>query len=205
MRDKNMRGIELNNPGEFDLLLDAALSTYGDPAPGDGLEERVLAAISAECGKASAPSLRRRSWVPWAVALPLAAALVLIWLSPHRSAHPLPNEPTQARRADQASGAPQAVKATLPEARDARAAKHRAHAKLSQPAQVAATTVLPKLDVFPAPQPLSAEERELALVANQAPMPLRKALIEAQNDDDLSPHFAVMHLPPLQSPDEGQN
>ncbi len=53
---------------ELDSLLDAALVTYADPGPDSGLEQRILARISAENFAASAPAPRRR-WLPWGIAL----------------------------------------------------------------------------------------------------------------------------------------
>ena len=66
---------------DLDLLLRSAVSTYGDPD--SGLAQRVLARVSAEV----APAPRRR-WLPWAIALPAAACLLLLLvLVGHKPAH----------------------------------------------------------------------------------------------------------------------
>ena len=94
---------------DLDLLLDSALSTYADPGPDAGLganfEQRVLARIAAAQTSPERKQAPRRTWLPWAIALPLAAGLVLLLLlapkinhSPsantqlaHESAPPIPS------------------------------------------------------------------------------------------------------------------
>ena len=66
-----------NDP--LDRLLDSALATYADPALDAGLEKRVLEALTIErrTGEIrSAPASSRR-WLPWVIAVPLAASLLL--------------------------------------------------------------------------------------------------------------------------------
>ncbi len=199
-----MREHDFSDQAGLDLMLDAALSTYGEPVPGDGLEDRMLAGITVESGKVPVRPKRRQRWLTWAVPLPLAAGLLLIWGSTHKITRSPKTEASRAEAADQAPIIVPSHKLNWHAERSFEATKHRAHLRQSPPGQVTAATTTPKLDVFPAPQPLSREERTLAMVAKEAPLPLRKALIEAQDEDNLLPHIAVLHFPPLQSPDEGQ-
>jgi hypothetical protein len=96
MRDKD----------DLDLLLDSALATYADPGTEGGLERRVLAALSAardSDGRKGSAEKPRGRWLPWAVALPVAACLILVWvLASTRVVH-APTQPQQARPSEEAT------------------------------------------------------------------------------------------------------
>jgi hypothetical protein len=82
---------------------------------------------------------------------------------------------------------------------------HPAQSLAAGASQVAgASLARPKLDVFPTPQPLTAEERALALVATQSPAPLRRALVEAEKQDDAPIRIADIRISPLDLPDQDQ-
>jgi hypothetical protein len=217
---------------DLDLLLDSALSTYADPRA--GLEDRVLSALDAAHIAAGSRGLQApeykqlgkmafrpgplsfqyirakykvhisRRRLAWAVAPPLAACLLLLWLSTPKTIH-APSTSTQ--QAHQTNPSPPIPLAAAPQFSMHTSRRHtpRAIESALTPlnAQVADALPRPKLDVFPTPQPMSAEERALGLVAAQTPLPLRKALVEAQQDD-LPIHIAATHIPPLESPDLGQ-
>jgi hypothetical protein len=189
---------------DLDLLIDSALSTYADPGPESGLENRVLVTLVAV--RTATPQVRggwRRRWLPWAVAIPIAAGLLFLWLLPKRD-KPLPaSMPQEAREATPTAIAPHAESSS--EVR--REVPHRRAVRVTQPAspvQTAQAAPLPKLDVFPTPQPLTAEERALVVVVTQIPLPAREALVEAQSLDDSPVHIAEIQIPPLESPDQGQ-
>jgi hypothetical protein len=189
---------------DLDLLIDSALSTYAVPGPDSGLEDRLLVTLAAV--RTTALPIRggwRRRWVPWAVVLPIAAGLVFLWLSPRRE-KPLPAlEPREAR-----VGAPAAVAPNAGSSSEVRHGVPRRHAvHITQPAspvQAAQAAPLPKLDVFPTPQPLTAGERALVVVVTETPLPARQALIEAQSLDHLPVRIAEIHIPPLEPLDQGQ-
>ena len=199
---------------ELDLLLDSALSTYADPGRDSGLEERVLAALSAareskQRDRFIAPP--RRRWLPWVIALPAAACLLLLWLATSRIKHVPSTETQQARQVNQAPALPRTtplaeVRSKSPKGREQRATSgYSAASKEPQPAtQLSGTSPVPKLDVFPTPQPLTEEERALAVVATQTPAPVRNALLEAQIQNDAPVRIAAIHIPPIESPDQGQ-
>jgi hypothetical protein len=204
---------------EVDRLLDSALSTYGDPGEDSGLERRVLAALSAGRERRAGRGLygKARGWLAWAIAAPLAASL-LLWMGVQRARHVAPVETQQASGREQpqgpsgkadAAGQGSAVGKHSPGA-EARAGLGR-RAGRARPcgsraagacgggeSGIAKNAALPKLDVFPTPQPLTPQESALAVVAKQAPIPLRKALIEAQMQEDAPVRIAAIHIPPIE-------
>lgn len=191
MRDKD----------DLDLLFDSALSTYADPGLDTGLEQRILARITAE----SAPAPRPR-WMLWAIALPVAACL-FIFLTLLRTPRPQSGRPVQPL----ATEPPQVVAArVIPPAVQHYAASrgHKPHASPQSPALVAPVAnpgLLSKRDIFPSPRPLSPQERALVEFATQVPEPQRRAVVEAQMQDDAPLRIADLHIPPLEPPDEGKN
>ena len=74
-----------------------------------------------------------------------------------------------------------------------------------QKAVVGKAAPLPKLDVFPTPQPLTAEERALVAFAANAPKPELKAVVDAQPQADAPLSIAAIEIQPLDSPDQGGN
>jgi hypothetical protein len=189
---------------DLDLLIDSALSTYADPGPESGLEDRLLVGLSAvRTETPQVPARWRRRWLPWAVALPIAAGLLFLWLSPARE-KPLPaSEPQQAREGAPREIAPHANAST--EVRPQVPHRHAVHTtQPTSPVQTAQAAPLPKLDVFPTPQPLTAEERALVLVVTQTPLPAREALVEAQRLDAVPVRIAEIQIPPLEPSDQGQ-
>jgi hypothetical protein len=188
---------------ELDLLVRSALSTYGDPGPESGLEKRILAHIAAE-GLAAT----KRGWLPWAIALPVAAGLLLLLvLSGSRHTRPLighvDQTPWQQHTPANAGGSNASTASRT-------AATRRAKAPLVQPSpRMAAVTAkaapLPKLDVFPSPQPLSPEEQALVDFAAHAPKSELKALADAQSQVDAPISIAAIQIQPLEPPDQGEN
>jgi hypothetical protein len=180
---------------DLDRLLRSALSTYGDPD--SGLAQRVLARISAEV----APAPRRR-WLPWAIALPAAACLLLfVVLSGPKPTHPPSGS---ARQTFQTQDLPRITAHTEP----VPALSSKAHLLKPRPHLTTAgtrTAPLPKLDVFPTPRPLTPEERALAVFAAQAPESERQSLIEAQKQIDAPLSIAAIQIPPLEPPQKGTN
>ena len=181
----------MHEEGKLDLLIDAALRTYGKADA--RLELRLLAQI-ADAGEA----WPRRMWLGWAVALPVAACLVLLALW---WAKPAPRMAADWTAKDSKVTAPVAgggAAAPIP----ARAAVHRGGRSAAAGAREVkiAQAVPPKLDVFPTPRPLTAEEKTLALVTAQAPAPELRALAEAQAQADAPIDIAAIEITPLEPP-----
>jgi hypothetical protein len=67
------------------------------------------------------------------------------------------------------------------------------------------SVALPKLDVFPTPQPLTPEEQALVAFAVRAPESERKSFIEAQRQAEAPLRIAAIEIPPIDSPDKDTN
>lgn len=187
----------MRNEEELDQLIDAALAGYADPGP--ELARRVLGRIAAE--PAPAP---RRGWLPWAVALPAAACLlVAILVYPRlRTAGPQPAPANEAAHLQKpevltAGIAPRPARRREIAQRAKPAAHNRPSAALEAHAQP-----LPKLDVFPAPEPLSRQEQALAVFAARTPQPELRALAESEQQE-VPLTVASIQVLPLESPDAG--
>jgi hypothetical protein len=175
----------------LDLLIDSALSTYAEPRA--GLETRVLKHL------VSRPA--RQRWLPFAIALPLAACLVLLMLlfprhdrvEPMRQAQRAPVPPTQSVPQNSIAHASKTP---------SRQRQSRVIAGLVPHPATPKPAPLPKLDVFPSPQPLSPEERALLHYVARAPEPERKALIATQNQPVAPLAIAEIQIPPLEPLDK---
>lgn len=144
------------NADHLDRVLDSALAKYSAVEPRAGLEERVLVQLRSDELQPS-----RRVWLRWGLAAAVAAVAVvavLAWRSspaPHTVVETHPpvtiHEPSI-----------QAAKSGPDTTNEIAMAKHTSTQKpaaLPVPATIAAH---PKLEQFPSPQPLSAEEIALA-------------------------------------------
>lgn len=189
----------------LDLLLDSALSTYADPGANSGLEQRILARVFSSVQTAPAARLR---WLPWTIALAAAACLFLIVVfSVVRRTNPSVDHASHAQGAKQPLIAANSNQTPVTQRRATpHAASSSAFEPHPQPAQAAAiSAALPKLDVFPTPQPLTREEHALAIFAIHAPARELQALIEAQKQDDAPLSVTAIDIQPLDPPDQGGN
>jgi len=196
---------------DLDRLLDSALATYADPGPEAGLENRILEALATErrADQSHRAFARRRRRLVWVIAVPVAAAVLLSFsianinrISSSRSpqvsqlvrpSSPKPgNRPETSRRIEPTSSSGKS--GGLKGHKSSRAAQ----AAPSTRASAALVSPLPKLDVFPTPKPLTAEERALLDVAVKAPPQARQAIVEAQEQNKEPLHIAAIHIPPLE-------
>jgi hypothetical protein len=157
---------------ELDKTLDAALARYAAVEPRAGLEDRVLSTLRAE-----REQIPQRSWwrvhyiacsMAGALAVVAIVAIALAWRSSGPS-HPVvanhssattqaPNvPPTQVISNSEDNGVRSSVLSS----------PRRISAPRSRPAVVA--SAVPKLDQFPSPQPLSAEEMALVRYVGRFP------------------------------------
>lgn len=192
----------MSDRDNIDRLLDSALATYAEPS--SGLEERVLNALGVE--QLAAPAKPKhtafplRRWVPWTVGLAAAGSLLLVL-----SVHYYESRPgTQARN----TVPTQPQRAIAPPVNIASEPTHVAVVRTpkSRAPHLATVTpaALPKLDVFPTPQPLTPQEQALVVFVAQAPEAGRKAVAEAQQRIEAPISIAAIRIPPLESPEKGQ-
>jgi hypothetical protein len=183
---------------ELDALLRSSIASYGEPAPNSELAQRILIRIAAEPEQA-AP----RRWLPWAIALPVAACLITFFiLFEARPVHAPAGIANQAQipaplhnyvAADESHPVQHENKKTL----------IRPRLRLRLAAVGSEPEALPKLDVFPTPQPLTPAERALADFAASASTSERKALIEQQQKSNTPLTIAAIKIQPIEMPELG--
>lgn len=191
-----------DNRDELDRLLDSALATYGDPGAESGLEERILSRMAAEANPAP-----RRRWPAWAMVLPVAASLLFLLLLSRPGTKSAPvatsqNAQPASRRAAGLEAANQPSSHPTP--------IHRARALLRKPrlgrtAVAAQSAPLPKLEIFPSPQPLGPQEQALVDFAAHATKSERESLIAAKPQTDAPLRIAALEIKPLEPPAAGAN
>ena len=187
MRDKD----------DLDLLLDEALATYACVEESSNLSVRVLVAVR--------QNEHRRAplrWLPWAIALPVAAAVLIAVLVGPRlfRSREVPLTPQVATQS-----APDNPKAVVETPSPAVRAVRPPRARTTNEVRSAIHKLpVPKQAVFPAPQPLSREEQALVSLANTRPSVAAQSIAESsQPVEPLS--IAAIHIPPLNPPDKGGN
>ena len=201
MPEHDNRGLE--PAAEFELLLQSSLETYADSCPDSGLAERVLARVAAEGEREHTRRMNR-----WLIALPLGACLlVLIVLLASKPPHNSANRTNRARVTPPKSidVGRRGPGASLPSvtARAGDAARSRPHRLRA--AAAPSVRRLPKLGVFPAPQPLTPQEKELIAYVSRAPQAERQSLVEEQQRMDAPLSIAALEIQPLKPPEPGGN
>jgi hypothetical protein len=150
---------------ELDSVLDAALGKYAAVEPRAGLEERVLASLRAERTRVA-----DRGWWRWrwagALATVVAVAVALAWKSGKQS------PPIVAKSTSVTMQSPVGL-GTHVASGDGDAPRLQGHsvryaARHPLRAQSAAAAI-PRLDVFPSPQPLSEQEKIMASYVAEYP------------------------------------
>ena len=193
----------LHSDAEFDHQLQSALNTYADPGQDWDITQRVLAHAAAEHVHKKA-----RGWLPWAVALPVAACFIVLTLvTGSRPTRNITDRTSQARVTqpkpiDIRGDGPSSI-TILASARYGKAPRAILHP--AQPATRGRTRRLPKLDVFPAPQPLTPGEEELVAYIAHAPESELQSLIDAQKQIDAPLSIAAIEIHPLRPPEPAGN
>ena len=172
----------------LDDQLDAALAKYAAVEPRTGLEERILANLKSQPNSSTGMS----GWRWAVVAATLLVTSLLLW----RIQEPKPQHIVRRPASSQEKVLPQAVaKITSPSSTRpiARAVLRKARKPVST--RPALAQAVPKLDQFPAPQPLSEQEKILmsyishsrdqaVLVARARTEALKKDREEEERDSD---------------------
>jgi hypothetical protein len=198
MRDKD----------DLELLIESALSSYGDPGPCSGLEQRILARVTNARALAEPEPAHRRRWLLSLLALPAVACLLLFLVVPRTPRHEV-NQAKQPHRVERP--APElpafvAHQTAQPASGHSRRARQIVASRAVAEQQFALnSSPLPKLDVFPTPRPLTTQEQALVFVATRTPESQREALVKTQKPNDSPLSIAAIHIPPLETPEEGKN
>ncbi len=162
-----------NSRDELDRLIDGALASYSTAEPLAGLEARVLNRVHV--------TQPRRRLLAWALAFAVAASVVVSGIVVRTERHVVVPKPMTAK----VTPAPAPPAPMKPVARVRRVARSR------HPG------VLPKLEQFPSPAPLTAQERALVALARQDPEELGKfAEMERQSEAPLE--IQPIQIAPLQ-------
>ena len=161
---------------DVDGWLESALGQYSNAEPRAGLEIRILANLQAERRRLAE---RKRWWWASAGTVAAAAALALaVWLG-HPANTRTPNEASTTARIDAGSGNSPAVSPKIHTSTPAPVQARRSSGAKRQATE--ARSDEPRLAQFPAPAPLSDQEKLLARYVEQ--FPKRAALVaRAQTD-----------------------
>jgi hypothetical protein len=160
-----------------DALLDAALSSYADVSPLNGLEERIL--NRARCAR---PGARLRYGSLLAIGVMLALSCCFIF-----TVRPTRTEPKRADLPVARVEPPVQARITLPPPRQERARYRRLVRRL------------PKREVFPTPQPPTAEERALLRFVERDPKEAAEAFASLQRQMDAPLEIAPLEIKPLET------
>ncbi len=174
---------------ELDRWLDDALASYKVPAPRPGLEPRTLAHVRSAAE-------RRRPWGKWALAGGTLMALVVAAVLLRTSPRPAPI----VGRVPQQGLAATVTRVPVP----AVAVQQRpAQVRVIAP-QIVAAKAEPRLSVFPAPLPLTAEERAWVGLARRSPETLTQlAREQAPIDPIVIPEIKIQSLEPTDQNSSG--
>ena|SRR5579863_10450075 len=162
------------SPDKFDRQLDSALANYAAVEPRVGLEERILTNLRAESNQR--PS---HAWWRWGVAGAVAVIAIAVGLEWRSSgtAHPvIANRPTLIQNSSDHGAKTVALSGGQIRA-DKRLPIQRTAVRRTQ----VTTASAPRLDQFPSPQPLSAQELALARYVSQFP---QEATLIAQAQEE---------------------
>ena len=190
---------------KIDQLIDSALASYAEPRA--GLEQRMLARVATDAGRPS-----RRGWLLMAIAVPVLGALMLmIYLVP-RAPHAQPPSQIASTSAGPSAtsskehSAGRVVTEPAPRVVQSSGSSHRIrHGDRDVDEHTNNAVPRPKENIFPRPQPMTAEEQALTRFAAEASESDRKALIEAQRRVDEPLNISAINIAPLPSLEDKQN
>lgn len=171
-----------NARDKLDRLIDGALASYSGAEPLAGLEARVMNRV---CVVGA-----RRRWLAWGVGLAVAASVVVgvvSWSGPKTMRKKTPV-------AVVASIGPQVA----PRQTVVAAVAHRADVRVKRAVRPRA---LPKLEQFPTPTPLTAEERALVAFIRRDPKEAERLFADWRKRTELPIEIQPVQIAPLLSED----
>ena len=190
---------------KIDQLIDTALASYAEPRA--GLEQWMLARMATDASRSS-----RRGWLLMAIAVPVFGALMLmIYLAP-RAPHAQPPSqivstsrgPSTTPSGEHSVG--RLVTEPAPHVVQSSGSSHPIrHRDQDVDGHTNNPVTRPKENIFPRPQPMTAEEQAMTRFAAEASESDRKALIEAQRRVDEPLNISAISIVPLPSLEDKQN
>lgn len=189
---------------ELDRLIDSELARYAQPRA--GLEHRILARVEAEAVRHSGIIGRWQAWVLVGAAVAAILLLVTIPRLVHRqpainsATSTSPNHPHPPSSSESPFSKTQVPIRPLPQTakRTHNAGPSDGTTKQEEKPDVR------KLGVFPAPQPLSAQEQSLVALATASSDAARENLIASQRALNAPLQISAIEIPPINTPDEGR-
>ena len=179
---------------DLDRLIDSELARYADPRA--GLEQRILTRVVTE-GPQRFSLLR--NWQRWAFVGVVAGAMVLavgIQLATHRKV--TFNTADATRPLHQVKPTTTVPDHHVPTLRSMQIPTTvHGTTRRSKAIEAAHTQRRPKLEVFPAPQPLSEEEQALLAIATARSDAARENLIASQHQLQTPLQISAIEIPPL--------
>ena len=175
--------MESNGRDQLDNMLDDALAVYSAAEPLAGLEGRML-------HRARAAETPRRRPAGWVFAFVAAAALVLVAIGMRGPRNPAPKTEAVAR-----VEIPAPVRRTAAADSPRVTPKHRRRRIAARP--LASPELLPKQEQFPAPAPLTAEERVLRTFVERQPVEAQQVFAQLQKRSNEPIQIEPIQIAPL--------
>jgi len=172
----------MESNGELDRLIDSALAGYSSAQPLAGLEERVL-------NRVRLTDSARRRVLGWAVTIAVGASVVVaaIFLR-------IPHAPSPAMH-DTAGIQTAAPPQSVPE--ELRVAPKRCRVRI-ETRRAERGRPLPKLEQFPSPTPMTAEEQALRSFVERYPVGAQQAFAQLHKWSNEPVEIEPIQIPPIQ-------
>jgi hypothetical protein len=186
---------------ELERLISASVASYGDPASNAELARHILARIATET-----PHVSTHRRLRCAIVLPIAACLIVAFaFFELRVVHAPGNLADRAHVVapptnDSPIGLAQAPSHQPPRRKRPTAARTGAQRELAFVKARDKAHPLPKLDVFPTPQPLTPAERALLQFVSSAPNSEGKPTFEAPKQADMPVTISAIKIQPIELP-----
>ncbi len=163
-----------NGRDKLDELIDSALASYSGAEPRLGMEARVVSRVRA--------TRVRRRMLEWGLAFGVASAVVVVALI--RTEPRTISKPVDVARVMSAQERPPTIRPV---------------AKLRPAMRARRPQALPKLEQFPSPMPLTAEERALVAFVERDPTEAQQVFSDLQKRTDGLVEIQPIQIAPLQS------
>ena len=170
----------MDDKDELDRRIDSALAGYADAEPLEGIEGRVMRRVRA--------ATRRRAFA-WAAAA--AAAVIVMTVIVVRTPRGPAAKPDEIARVV----VPMPTQPVPAVEKQPAATKRRAKSRARRPER------LPKLELFPSPSPMTAEERVLAAFVARYPKEAQQAFADLRKRSEEPVEIKPIEIAPL--PDIG--